>query len=119
MQLPNLQTDLAPEWLTAKQAVEDHLYEGNVIEAFKPCRSIEIYTDGSAPIANPGGPLGFAVVAVGYSETIDVSRQDRPQPCARLDLGDFVAARKSEPKTSNNRAEIAAVLAAFQLLNNL
>jgi ribonuclease HI len=30
-----------------------------------------------------------------------------------------VAARTSEPKTSNNRAEIAAVLAAFELLNKL
>ena len=119
MRLPDLQDDAALEWLVAQQAVEDQLNKSEVVEAFKPCRAIEVYTDGSAPITNPGGPLGFAAVEVGYAEPINVSGQDRPGPCARLEVGGFVAARTSEPKTSNNRAEIAAVLAAFDLVRKL
>lgn len=119
MQLPDLQADASTEWLVAQQAVENLLDNGEVAEAFTLCHAIEIYTDGSAPITNPGGPLGFAAVAVGYGEPIDMTGQDRPEPCARLEVGGFVAARTSEPKTSNNRAEISAVLAAFDLVRKL
>lgn len=119
MQLPNLDTDMSHEWHVAQQAVEDHLADSDLAEAFRPCRTIEIYTDGSAPIANPGGPIGFAVVAAGYRELIEPSQQDRPEPCARTELGDFIAGRASEPQTSNNRAEIAGVLAAFELIRKL
>ncbi|MDQ3704559.1 MAG: hypothetical protein M3437_04925 [Chloroflexota bacterium] len=119
MQLPNLGTETPDEWKVAQQAVADHLADGDVVEAFRQCRTIEVYTDGSAPIANPGGPIGFAVVAVGYRELIDTSQQDRPKPCARIELGDFIAARTLEPQTSNNRAEVAGVLSAFELIRKL
>ncbi|MEA2576111.1 MAG: hypothetical protein QOH93_3409, partial [Chloroflexia bacterium] len=119
MQLPNLDTDAPDEWQVAQQAVEDHLADSDVVAAFQLCRTVEVYTDGSAPIANPGGPIGFAVVAVGYREPIDTAQLDRPKPCARIDLGDFIAARALEPQTSNNRAEVAGVLAAFELIRKL
>lgn len=117
--LPNIDTSEAPEWHVAKQAVEDQLTYVDKVEAFRPCRAIEVYTDGSAPIANPGGPIGFAVVAVGYGDQIDRDRRNRPEPCAQIELGGFIAARRAEPKTSNNRAEIAGVLAALQLIHKL
>ncbi|HEX8600410.1 MAG TPA: RNase H family protein [Chloroflexia bacterium] len=117
--LPNMDTGEAPEWLVAKQAVEDQLVHEDKVEAFRVCRTIEVYTDGSAPIANPGGPLGFAVVAVAYRDPINSDGQERPEPCAQIELGGFVAARRAEPRTSNNRAEIAGVLAAFQLIHKL
>lgn len=117
--LPNMDTGEAPEWLVAKQAVEDQLAHADKVEAFRACHTIEVYTDGSAPIANPGGPIGFAVVAVGYRDPIDTHGQERPEPCAQIELGGFIAARRAEPKTSNNRAEIAGVLAAFQLMRKL
>lgn len=119
MQIPNLQVELAPEWLIVQQAAADQLSDIDVIGAFKPCRTLEIFTDGSAPISNPGGPAGFAVVAVGYRELIDASTEDRPQPCARIGLADYIPARTAEPQTSNNRAEIAGVLAAFELIRRL
>ena len=63
----------------------------------------EVYTDGSAPIVNPGGVIGFASVFVlGPGEAFEVNGG--------------VPARSSEPPTSNNRAEIAGVIAILELL---
>lgn len=62
-----------------------------------------VYTDGSAPIVNPGGVIGFASVFVlGEKEAFEVSGG--------------VPARKTDPPTSNNRAEIAGVIAILELI---
>lgn len=62
-----------------------------------------IYTDGSAPIVNPGGVIGFSTVFVlGKGRALEVSGG--------------VPARTSDPPTSNNRAEIAGVIAVFEAL---
>lgn len=60
------------------------------------------YTDGSAPIVNPGGVIGFSSVFVLGSDAFEVSGG--------------VPARGSEPPTSNNRAEIAGVIAILELI---
>ncbi len=62
----------------------------------------EVYTDGSAPIINPGGVIGFASVFVLESGAFEVNGG--------------VPARTSEPPTSNNRAEIAGAIAILELL---
>ncbi|MEO5953228.1 MAG: RNase H family protein, partial [Chloroflexia bacterium] len=87
--------------------------------AFKDSVCVEVYTDGSAPIKNPGGQCGFAAVVVGFATDVDKSKPARPPAQARLDLGGFVAGRTTEPKTSNNRAEISGLLAAYEAIGNL
>lgn len=119
--LPGFETMLlAPEWDVALETVQSS-FEGEPAawEAFRDCLAVEVYTDGSAPVRNPGGRAGFAAVVVGFSERLDADNPLRPQPCARLDLGGYVAARKSDPATSNNRAEIGGVLAALEALRRL
>lgn len=61
-----------------------------------------VYTDGSAPIVNPGGVIGFSTVFVLGSDAFEVSGG--------------VPARRTEPPTSNNRAEIAGVIAILELI---
>lgn len=118
MQLPNIGTEDSPEWEIVQEAVIAAGKEPGW-EAFKGCTALEIYTDGSAPISNPGGPAGFAAVAVGYRVPINTAKPERPEPCARAQVGGYIPARKKEPTTSNNRAEIAGILAAFELVRSL
>lgn len=61
-----------------------------------------VYTDGSAPIVNPGGVIGFASVFVLGDDAFEVSGG--------------VPARRTDPPTSNNRAEIAGVIAILELI---
>lgn len=62
-----------------------------------------IYTDGSAPIKNPGGPIGFSsVFLLDSGETFEV-------------FGG-VPGRTSDPATSNNRAEISGALTILEVL---
>lgn len=62
-----------------------------------------VYTDGSAPIVNPGGVIGFSSVFVLGEESA-------------FEVSGGVPARKAEPATSNNRAEIAGAIAILELL---
>lgn len=80
--------------------------------ALARCASFVAYTDGSAPVRNPGGPAGFAAIVVGQAGG------DAPKTLGspRLDVGGYIRARKTEPKTSNNRAEIAGILAALTVI---
>ncbi len=87
--------------------------------AFASCQAVEAYTDGSAPVRNPGGQAGFAAVVVGFAEPIDASSARRPEPHAHLGLGGYVPARTDDPQTSNNRAELAGVLTAWLVLTHL
>ena len=62
-----------------------------------------VYTDGSAPIVNPGGVIGFASVFV-------------LEKGGAFEVNGGVPARKTEPPTSNNRAEIAGAIAILELI---
>jgi ribonuclease HI len=109
-----------PEWTAVRRAWEAALAgdPANVV-ALARCPAVEVYTDGSAPLRNPGGPAGFATIVVGFAAPVPGGTFDRPAPVARLDLGGYIAARRTEPATSNNRAEIAGVLAALLALTHL
>ena len=112
--------DEAHEWVIAVRAVQDVLQSSpEEWAALKVCPTLEIYTDGSAPVRNPGGPAGFAAVVVGFREKVKLSTAERPVPHARLDIGGYVPARTREPRTSNNRAEIGGVLAALEVVKQL
>lgn len=113
-------TYMVPEWEVARKVVEQSL-EKQEAEwlAFKNSTYVEVYTDGSAPIKNPGGQCGFAAVIVGFATAIDESKPARPAAQARLDLGGYVEGRTTEPKTSNNRAEISGLLTAYEAIGNL
>ena len=111
---------MVPEWEVVKNTVQQSLdkeYEKWL--AFRDCEYVEVYTDGSAPIKNPGGQCGFAAVVVGFAREIDESTPARPPAQARLELGGYIEARKTEPKTSNNRAEISGLLTAYEAIGNL
>lgn len=109
-----------PEWRAVEEAVAESLaQESAAWAAFAECRTVEVYTDGSAPVRNPGGPTGSAAVMVGFTVPVDQSRPHQPQAQARLELGAYVQGRKSDPRTSNNRAEIAAMMMALEALYGL
>lgn len=110
--------EAAPEWEVARSAVSACVGTEDW-QRLAQCRALEIYTDGSAPVANPGGPAGFSVVAVGYTKGIGADTAGKPEPLGRLQLGGYIPARTVEPLTSNNRAEIAGVLAALHLVGQL
>ena len=112
--------DEAHEWAIAVRAVQDVMqYAPESWVALKVCPTLEIYTDGSAPVRNPGGQAGFAAVIVGFREEIKLFTPQRPAPHARLDVGGYVPGRTREPRTSNNRAEIGGVLAALEAVKQL
>ena len=109
-----------PEWQAVKEAVgESQKRDGALWAAFAGCRTVEAYTDGSAPVRNPGGPLGCAAVIVGFAGIVDQAVALRPKAQARLELGAYVKERKSDPRTSNNRAEIGAMMMALEALYRL
>jgi ribonuclease HI len=66
----------------------------------------EVYTDGSAPIKNPGGAIGFSTVFL-----LDEG--------AAWEVFGGTPGRTSDPATSNNRAEISGVLTILEVLNSL
>ena len=112
--------DEAHEWAIAVRAVQDALLAApEAWAALKASPALEIYTDGSAPVRNPGGPAGFAAVVVGFREQVKRSTPKRPAPHARLDIGGYVPGRTHEPRTSNNRAEIGGVLVALEAVKQL
>ena len=109
-----------PEWQAVEEAVGESLKRDRALwEAFAGCRTVEVYTDGSAPVRNPGGPLGCAAVIVGFAGIVDQAVALRPKAKALLELGAYVKERKSDPRTSNNRAEIGAMLMALEALYRL
>jgi ribonuclease HI len=77
------------------------------------CASINVYTDGCAPLQNPGGPIGFAAIVLGFAPS------QATEPAVRLAVGGYIPGRTADPPTTNNRAEIAGVLAALGVLRNL
>src|SRR3954462_5692652 len=86
LQLPGIEEVIkVAEWEIAKQTGQSSLNaEPDLWSAFEGCRLIEAYTDGSAPIRNPGGPAGFAAVLIGFP---DLAQSNTPQdvtPYARL-----------------------------------
>jgi ribonuclease HI len=122
MAMPGMGSDElgAPEWRAAEEAeAESMKREGELWTAFAGCKTVEVYTDGSAPVRNPGGPLGCAAIVVGFAELVGGEVGRRPPARARLELGAYVKERKSEPRTSNNRAEIGAMMMALEALYRL
>ncbi len=110
----------APEWPILRDVLRRSAADApDAWAAFAACRSVEVYTDGSAPLKNPGGPAGFAAVVVGFAAPVAADPAGRPAPVARLDLGGHVPPRREAPATSNNRAEIAGVLTALGALISL
>jgi ribonuclease HI len=109
-----------PEWRAVESAVEAmEERDPATWTAFADCRAVEVYTDGSAPIRNPGGPTGCSAVIVGFAEPVNQFVERRPKPRARMDLAAYLGDRKKEPLTSNNRAEIAGIMMAFEALYRL
>jgi ribonuclease HI len=106
-----------PEWQTVQEVVQESISsdQSNWL-AFSDCWQVEVYTDGSAPVVNPGGPAGFSCLLVGFKEPIEPSLSSRPEPVARMELAGYIPARTTDPKTSNNRAELAGTLAALLAL---
>lgn len=66
----------------------------------------EIYTDGSAPIKNPGGAIGFSSVFVLDEDSA-------------WEVYGGTPGRTSDPATSNNRAEIAGALTILEVIYQL
>lgn len=122
LQFPDIEEMIkVAEWEIVKQTIQSSLNtEPDLWTAFEGCHLIEAYTDGSAPIRNPGGPAGFAAVLLGF---LDLPRSNDSHgdatPYAKLELGGYVPQRTTEPATSNNRAEIAGVLAALRAMRQL
>ncbi len=120
--MPGFGTDALrpPEWRAVEAAIDASQERETVAwAAFAHCRAIEVYTDGSAPVRNPGGPTGCAAVVVGFSEPVNQFGTRRPEPQARLDIAAYLGERQKEPLTSNNRAEIAGIMLAFEALYRL
>lgn len=79
--------------------------QSDLWEAVKSLSRWEVYTDGSAPIKNPGGPIGFSSVFLVNGHAWEVFGGTE--------------GRTKEPPTSNNRAEIAGVLTILEVLYTL
>ena len=80
--------------------------QAQVWSSLQELQSWEIFTDGSAPIKNPGGAIGFsAVFVIGEDESWDV-------------FGG-TPGRTTDPATSNNRAEIAGALTILETIYDL
>jgi ribonuclease HI len=58
-------------------------------------------------------------VLVGFDKKVSRATPKRPDPVARIDLGGYILQRNTPPLTSNNRAEIAGVMAAQEALRHL
>jgi ribonuclease HI len=71
-------------------------------------RAAIAYTDGAC-IKNPGGPAGWSVILVAADELID---GELPSDAPRIECYGHIS---KSPNTTNNRAEITAVLAALCL----
>lgn len=69
--MPGLGTDALrpPEWRAVESAIEAAEEDDPASwSAFANCRALEAYTDGSAPVRNPGGPTGCSAVIVDFTE---------------------------------------------------
>jgi ribonuclease HI len=120
--MPGFGTDALrpPEWRAVEAAIDaSQERDPAAWAAFAHCRAIEVYTDGSSPVRNPGGPAGCAAVVVGFSVPVNQFGTRRPEPQARLDLAAYLGEREKEPLTSNNRAEIAGIMLALEALYRL
>src|SRR2546430_6564747 len=87
----NEEAIIVAEWEIVRQAVQSSLnIEPDAWAAFEGCRLVEAYTDGSAPIRNPGGPAGFAAIVVGYPDSVGQEMLGDTTPYARHEMGRYV-----------------------------
>jgi ribonuclease HI len=103
-----------PEWDVVRREVQAAL-AAHTSEPMQlaGCASIDVYTDGSAPLQNPGEPIGFAAIVLGFAAV------QASGPAVRLDVGRYIPGRTADPPTTNNRAEIAGILTPLELLRTL
>lgn len=95
-----------PELLAVRDAIERcRQSRPDSWESLKSESSWEVYTDGSAPIKNPGGAIGFSAVFLANGRAWEVYGGTE--------------GRIEEPATSNNRAEIAGVITILEVLYGL
>ena len=93
-----------PELVSVNQAIKKAQEEQPKLwEKLQGRPRWEIYTDGSAPIKNPGGIIGYSAVFLVDKDSA-------------WEISGGVPGRTSEPPTSNNRAEIAGVLSILEVL---
>ena len=119
-QLFQQDTAAVPEWAAVQQGLTHALHaQAATFAAFAACHAVAVYTDGSAPVRNPGGPAGAAAVLVGWAVALDPASVDPPPALVTLQLDNPIPARAADPATSNNRAEIAAVLTALAAVPHL
>ena len=96
-----------PELSAVQEAIQKaRARQADGWESLQSLTDWEIYTDGSAPIKNPGGAIGFSSVFVLDKETA-------------WEVYGGTPGRTSEPATSNNRAEIAGALTILEVIYQL
>lgn len=96
-----------PELSAVAEAIERaRNSQSKAWEALQKLEDWEIYTDGSAPIKNPGGAIGFSSVFVLKKKSA-------------WEVYGGTPGRTSDPATSNNRAEIAGALTILEVIHTL
>ena len=100
-------TSPIPELTAVSEAIERaRQSQSKGWAALQKLESWEIFTDGSAPIKNPGGAIGFSAVFL-------------LNPKSAWEVYGGTPGRTSEPATSNNRAEIAGALTILEVIHVL
>src|SRR3954465_6783501 len=80
-----------PEWEAVESAIEAARERDLASwEAFVGCAVIEVFTDGSAPVRNPGGRAGCSAVIVGYTNLTNPFASSDLEPRARLNLAAYI-----------------------------
>ncbi|HEU0003758.1 MAG TPA: ribonuclease H [Ktedonobacteraceae bacterium] len=93
------------EWRSVMEALRDVKVEERAILGNG---SVIAYTDGAC-IKNPGGPAGWSAILLSAA---DVTNNQARQDAKRLERYGYIP---KSPTTTNNRAEISAVLAALSM----
>jgi ribonuclease HI len=96
--------DAIPELVAVQEAIERARdKQATIWKSLQDQSDWEVYTDGSAPIKNPGGAIGFSTVFLVNGDSA-------------WEVYGGTPGRTSEPATSNNRAEIAGALTILEVL---
>jgi ribonuclease HI len=110
----------ASEWEIVERVVAESRQESEQSwQALGVCPMVTAFTDGSAPLHNPAGPAGFAAILVGWDKLLDPSAIPSSTPQIQIALAGHIPARVHAPQTSNNRAEIAGIMAAMLAVSHL
>ncbi|HMA38378.1 MAG TPA: RNase H family protein, partial [Chloroflexia bacterium] len=109
-----------PEWAAIEQAIQkSQTWDAALWQTLARCPVITAYSDGGAPIRDPGGPAGVGVIVVGKDLLTAPAWPASGRERVRLELSAHIPARFVLPATSQARAELAGVLAALAVLWHL